>query len=320
LIFLTGDVHNFLGWRLDQAHGRVDEPAAATEVARLAADAGLKLTYFATGRAIIEEPAKYRAIAALGNVELGGHGWDSFKNRNMRTALWCLFGSRYGPRPYQKHELDKTVRAFRRHLGFVPKVWRGHAFYADENTYPLLSAAGVRVVSDHVITDREARASIGEIMPGLASVPINILPDHDSVVHGSITESSFHEGMPYFQAIRDLCDHPSLSRNQRLAISTRRAFRHLFDVRVMAHSGELLYASARIEVLPPREWEMRLLAQIEERVATDGFATLLLHPLCMSALDGLAALRRILAFCRRFETRFVSEAAAMAGNAGAASP
>jgi hypothetical protein len=70
-----------------------------------------------------------------------------------------------------------------------------------------------------------------------------------------------------------------------------------------------LYINNDVRVFSASEWERRLFGQIEAQIEKSGFATLLLHPICMAALDEMQTLRRILAFCRRFPTRFVGEAA-----------
>lgn len=136
-----------------------------------------------TGLALREQPDKYKAISSLDNVELGGHGWDSLKNHTLRTALWVVFGSRYGPKAYQRHEIGKTIAAFKSCVGCSPQTWRGHAYYVDENTYELLRRAGIRVVSDEVVCFDRPDAGIQQLFPGLWSVPINTMPDHDTVMH-----------------------------------------------------------------------------------------------------------------------------------------
>lgn len=160
MIFVTGDVRNYLGPDFDKVHNCINEADAAHRYARLAADYGLKVTLFVTGLALREQPDKYKAISSLGNVELGGHGWDSLMNHTLRTALWAIFGSRYGPKAYQRHEIGKTIAAFKSCVGYSPQAWRGHAYYVDENTYELLRRAGIRVVSDEVVCFDRPHAGI----------------------------------------------------------------------------------------------------------------------------------------------------------------
>jgi peptidoglycan/xylan/chitin deacetylase (PgdA/CDA1 family) len=309
LIFLTGDVHNDLGPKLGKVHNCINEITAALQYARLAADCGMKATLFVTGLGIREQPEKIKSILSLGNVEFGGHGWDSLKNHTVRTALWSICGSRYGPKAYQRYEIQKTVNAFKTYLGRPPLVWRGHAYYADQYTYELLCAAGVRVVSDEVVCFGRREASIEHLSSGLWSVPINTMPDHDTVMHGSMSQADVDAGRRLGCAMRDLQPIPGLNRKQRLAILIRQAAKHAFNIREMPYSAEYLYINNDVRVFSASEWESRLFGQIEAQLEKSGFATLLLHPICMAALDEMQTLRRILAFCRRFPTGFVGGAA-----------
>lgn len=252
----------------------------------------------------MEADAVFTAIQALGNVEFGGHGWNAFGDHNTRSLLWCLCGSRYGPRALQRREIERTKAAFRERLGVEVTVWRGHSYYADENTYPLLAEAGIRVVSDHVA----AEMRVGELLPGLWSVPINTTPDHDSVLHGSVTQPAVDRATLIMRALRELQFDPALSFRDRLAVVVRRVCRHGIDISVLDHSGERMYAVKKMKLLEPRAWEADLRRQIEERIATAGFATLLLHPVCMAALDDLDTFRRLVTLCRSIGTGYISEA------------
>jgi hypothetical protein len=75
----------------------------------------------------------------------------------------------------------------------------------------------------------------------------------------------------------------------------------------MPYSAEFLYINNRVQMFPASEWEGRLREQISGQLEKTGFATLLLHPVCKTALDDMASLQRIFAFCRSFPSRFMSE-------------
>lgn len=304
MIYLTGDVHNFLGPQLDEMHCGVHEASAALRCAQYAADAGVQVNFFVTGRAVAEATEQFLAIKALGNVEFGGHGWDAFRNHVTRSLLWCVFGSRYGPASLQRHDIMKTIRVFRHRLGVDLKTWRGHGYYADANTYCLLLRAGIQVVSDHVSEDMH----IGQILPGLWAVPINTMPDHDSIPHGPIDQIVVEKSAAVLRAIRDLRLDSVLSAKQKITVLARRLLRRGWDIPVLGHSGERMYADRPVELIEPAVWEARLYQDIERRLRGVGFATLLVHPVCMAALDDLATFRRIVMFCRSVGTGFLSEA------------
>ena len=308
MIYITGDVHNYLGPKLDKVHNCINEPAAALRYAQLAGDFGLKVTLFVTGLALHEQPEQFRTILSLGNVEMGGHGWDSLKNHRARIALWSVFGSRYGPKAYQRYEIRKTLGAFKQYLEYSPQAWRGHAYYTDEHTYALLHSAGIHVVSDEVVCFDQRQSGIQELLPGLWSVPINTMPDHDTVVHAKMSQADIDCGTSVGRAMRDLRPSPTLGPKLRMAIAARRLMRYACDVRVMPYSAEYLYVHNRVRMLSASEWESRFLQQIRQQVEKVGFAVLLLHPVCMAALDDMAALGRIFSFCSSFPSRFMSEA------------
>lgn len=312
MIYLTGDVHNSNPTQ-DPGHGSVNEPSAALDYARMAAEEGVQTTLFVTGRALLEQRDTFWTIQELGNVEFGGHGWDSFNNPRLRTAMWSAFGSLYGPRWYQAWEVNRTIEAFRTSLGIVPTSWRNHAYYTDENTYSLLEAVGIRVVSDRNVAPPFAgqiwaHQTLAEARPGLWSLPINTSPDHDGLVHPGITQASADAAMAKLRGFRDLDAMPSGGGQRHFGVRLRRGLRHLQVVEVMPWSGNALYAGTRMELREPVEWENRLYCQIEDRLAAVGFAVLLVHPVCMMVLDRMAMFRRILSYCARYSTALVSEA------------
>jgi peptidoglycan/xylan/chitin deacetylase (PgdA/CDA1 family) len=299
------------------AHGHpgcraFDEPAAALKYATIAAEEGVKTTLFATGKALLESDRTFRQLGGMANVELGGHGWDSFCKPKMRTLLWSLSGSRHGPRWHQRRDVNRTVAAFGSVLGRRPVSWRQHAFYTDEHSYPLLGEVGVRVVSDRVVSMQLAECawasqSIEKTESGLWSLPINTTPDHDSVEHGGMDQASMDLTVRSWREGRERRKFGSKGRHA--ATMVRRALAPVQDIEVLPWSGEVMYAEKGMRFLPAGAWERSIMEQVETRLAQSGFATLLLHPVCMELLDGMGALRRIMAHCRRLDTAFVSDVA-----------
>jgi hypothetical protein len=94
-VVLTGEVHQWID-SADRAHASETESALALEYARIAGRYGLKVTLFFTGLAIIEDPTSVSTLLQEDNVEVGGHGWDSFRPRwryrveqALRLTTWC---------------------------------------------------------------------------------------------------------------------------------------------------------------------------------------------------------------------------------------
>jgi peptidoglycan/xylan/chitin deacetylase (PgdA/CDA1 family) len=315
MIFLTGDVHNSMSYGHPCCEN-FDEPAAALKYAAMAAEEGMKATLFATGRAVLDSEAVFRELAGMPNVELGGHGWDSFCKPKVRTLLWSLSGSRHGPRWHQRLDIHRTVAAFRRVLDRQPVSWRQHAFYTDEHSYALLREVGVRVVSDRVVSMQSAECtwasqSIEKMESGLWSLPINTTPDHDSLEHGGLDQAKMDTAVQAWREGRER--GKSRSKGRRAARMMRRLLSNVQSIDVFPWSGEIMYAESGMKFLSPSAWERSIMEQIESQLTQSGFATLLLHPVCMELLDGMAALRRIMARCRRLESALVSDVLAGAG-------
>lgn len=307
MIFLTGDVHNSMLYG-HPCCKEFDEPAAALKYATIAAEEGMKVTLFATGKAVLDSDAVFQELAGMANVELGGHGWDSFCKARTRTLLWSLCGSRHGPRWHQRMDIRRTVSAFRAVLGEQPVSWRQHAFYTDEHSYPLLKEAGVGVVSDRVVSMQLAECSwatqaIDKTAAGLWSLPINVSPDHDSLEHGGIDQEHMDATA---RSWRDGHERRRFrSKGRHAATLMRGLFSSFQSIDVLPWSGEMMYAERGMKFLSAGAWERSIMEQVENQLARAGFATLLLHPVCMELLDGMVVLRRIMKFCQGIKSDFV---------------
>ena len=185
-IVLTGDVHQWID-SADRAYASETEGALAPHQARIAGRTGLKITLFFTGRAVIEDPAAVVALLAEENVEIGGHGWDSFRPHWRYRAMNKLFGSPHGSRAMQARMVDRTRVAIERATARPVLSWRNHAYNFDVHTPRVLADAGIRVWSDQVDPDR-----LGPYrhQDGVTILPINTTPDHEHLLHGGQTEET----------------------------------------------------------------------------------------------------------------------------------
>jgi hypothetical protein len=185
-IVLTGDVHHTIA-AADQAYTQSSEAALAIEYAQIAARHGLKTTQFVTGRAVVEFESAIRALAALDNVALGGHGWDAFQPDLRYRIIRRASGSVHGPRAHQRWSVRRTQRALERTTDRPVDTWRNHAYTHDTNTPFVLAAEGVVAWSDVVDTTitRPYRHPAG-----LVVLPINTTPDHERMYHGGQTPAT----------------------------------------------------------------------------------------------------------------------------------
>lgn len=175
-VCVTGDVHHMsLGTR-EQSYLDGTEAEAAIEYARIAAEYEVPVTLFVTGKAAIEEPDRVQRLAAMDNVEIGGHNYWAF-GTPLHKAFKGLFGTWNGPRRFQSWEIRRTKQAFA-DLGIEITCWRDHAYRHDSNTASLLSEHGMTHLSDAVGPGERVHHEAG-----VTVVPINTPPDHEHLYH-----------------------------------------------------------------------------------------------------------------------------------------
>ena len=175
-VCLTGDVHHMSLETRDQEYMDRTEVEAAIEYAEIAADYDVPVTLFMTGKAAEEEPERVKRLAAMENVEVGGHNYWAFDTL-VHKGWRGLTGSWNGPRPFQRWEIRKTIETFAE-LGIEIQSWRDHAYRHDSHTAELLFEAGMSHFSDAVEPGGMVREE-----GGLTVVPINTPPDHEHVYH-----------------------------------------------------------------------------------------------------------------------------------------
>lgn len=187
-IILTGDVHHMSLKTDDQLYIDLTEAELALEAAKIALEYDLKVTYFITGKTLVEETDVVRAIAKMPNTELGGHTYYAFKPKWLYNWIFNkIIGLSNGPKVYQNWEIKKTIGVFDHKLGIQIVSWRNHAYRHDRYTFPLLYKNGISFVSDDVNPNNLFPTTMNN---GLISLPVNIMPDHDHVYHGNITPES----------------------------------------------------------------------------------------------------------------------------------
>ena len=190
MICLTGDVHHRSLNTNDQRYldyPRDSEVKIACRFVRLLGQYGLKATLYVTGKTLAEEWEDFRPIAAAEEVEIGGHTYAGLPQGRV-TKLWYAMrgirppshGYSHGSRRKQRRDIVRTLDIIKRKTGRDVVAWRSHGLVHDRNTYPLLAACGVRLISDEI----SAVKLLPEETPeGLLSHPMNVPPDHDHVFH-----------------------------------------------------------------------------------------------------------------------------------------
>lgn len=193
-IVLTGDVHEKLRGAQDQRFTSRSEFGLAADYAPIAAQHGLKVTLFVTARAISTNTKLVNSLLETGNVEVGGHGWDALRPQWWHGGLNRLIGSPHGPAWLQRRMIRRTCTVIQNLTGQPVQSWRNHAYRHDPYTPRLLAAAGIKVWSDAV---EPAMPGPAQHPDGVTVLPINTLPDHENLLHGTRTSGSTNAHSSY---------------------------------------------------------------------------------------------------------------------------
>lgn len=180
MVCLTGDVHQRSYRGTDTPYSRQTEVELARKYGAIAEKYKIKLSLFFTGRACQEEPDLVRAIANLPHCEIGGHTFAAFRDPLSRFfKKW--YGNPWGTAAHQLRDIHRTIEAIQQVTGQRIHTWRNHSYIRTAETDRLLESCGICVVSDEV---SDSKMTVEWKTSGLRSVPLNVLPDHEHVLHG----------------------------------------------------------------------------------------------------------------------------------------
>ena len=189
-VCLTGDVHHMSLETRDQEYMDQTEVEVAIEYAEIAAEYDVPVTLFITGKAAVEEPKRVERLAAMDNVEIGGHNYWAFDTpvhsgwRALEKVTRGKIGSWNGPRLFQRYEIRRTIKTLSE-CGVDVTSWRDHAYRHDRHTLALLADAGITHFSDAVGPEERIRQD-----EGISILPVNTPPDHEHIYHAFRTPES----------------------------------------------------------------------------------------------------------------------------------
>lgn len=187
MICITGDVHQASFDNDEQSYLEKSELQTALTYQEIIDSYGFQNTLFVTGKAIDEEPDIAKKLAMSSGLEFGGHTWAAFRPRIVHR-LFGFLGDPYGPRPFQSWDVRRTCNKIKSITGNQVRSWRTHAYLSTATTRHVLKKEGIRLISDTVTpTKREPTTTDTE---GVLSLPINTLPDHEHIYHGSRTPAA----------------------------------------------------------------------------------------------------------------------------------
>jgi hypothetical protein len=187
MVCLTGDVHHMSMKGIGQRYLPVGktESQLATDYLLIAREYGLKVTLFLTGKVVEEEWDEVERWLDWQDVELGGHTYQALTPNLVHWRLFKLvFGSPWGPAAVQERDVTRTVAIIEKRIGKVVS-WRNHAYAHDKHTPGILSRHGVKVWSDEKSADKFLPYKVDG--HDLLSLPINVMPDHEHIIHAHRT-------------------------------------------------------------------------------------------------------------------------------------
>jgi peptidoglycan/xylan/chitin deacetylase (PgdA/CDA1 family) len=273
MICLTGDIHHGSLGTNDQrwlAPGD-SEVKIAARFTRLVQQAGLKITYYVTGKTLVEEWDDLCGLASGAEVELGGHtfaglpagGWMRFWY-TLRGLTPPSHAASQGPPWKQRRDIRRTIEAIAARTGRQIVAWRSHGLVRDRHTNALLAECGIRMISDEV----SATKLLPERTPeGLVSHPMNVLMDHDHLLHA-------HRDATF------------------VAAAKARGY------------GADAFGCESYSIEEWGEIVREQVAKIQER---GGLATVLMHPICQYLADEFRTAAKLLAEFARYETVWAAE-------------
>ncbi|MBF0408206.1 MAG: polysaccharide deacetylase family protein [Candidatus Riflebacteria bacterium] len=184
MICLTGDLHHNSLETGNQQHCDIRELQVALKYLDLLKDAGVKVTFFISGKCFSEELNETKSICTSPLVEVGGHTWDCFSWTLWHRVWKKLTGSYNGPVWHQMFDTKRTIRtAFNKTRRKIVS-WRNHMYMHGPNTERVLSMYGIKVCSDGV--NRNITGPVKH-PSGLWNFPINVIPDHEHLYHAERT-------------------------------------------------------------------------------------------------------------------------------------
>lgn len=184
MIYLTSDIHHASLNTGNQSHCNISEIETATIMSELIFERKIKATYFISGQSFDEEWSELKKFVMHSNIALGGHNYNCFKPDLLHRISNKFLNSYNGPRFYQFSDTKKTIEAIKRKTGKTISLWRNHMYMHGKYTDDVLPKCGITICSDGVKKDSNGPC---KQTPNYFHFPINIIPDHEHLIHAERT-------------------------------------------------------------------------------------------------------------------------------------
>lgn len=264
MICLTGDLHHMSLNTGNQQHCDITEMQTAILFLRLLEVYDVKMNYFITGKSFEEEWSDVKQIVFNPLIEVGGHNYDAFENEFFHRVWNKLTKNYNGPKWYQRNDTLKTIEIIKEKTGKDIKVWRNHMYMHGCNTEEVLFDAGIEICSDGVQKNsNEPKLH----KTGIYNFPINIIPDHEHLIHAERTPQWIEQWQKRYN-----------------------------------WSDDFGKESYYIET-----WTDLVLEQLEYRENKGLLSNIIIHPITMYLCDNFKQVKRILEFISKCETVHMSK-------------
>jgi peptidoglycan/xylan/chitin deacetylase (PgdA/CDA1 family) len=264
MICLTADLHHMSLKTGNQLHSDKTEMCLAGEFVKMMEARDIRGSFFITGKAFDEEWDEVKPIVESPNIEIGGHNYEAFKPELLHR-VWNKITKNYnGPYLYQYYDTKKTIDIIYAKTGQRINIWRNHMYMHGPNTEDILQRLGINICSDGV--NKEQHDLVSHIS-GIYNLPINIIPDHEHIIHAERTPKWIKQ------------------------------WQERYD-----WSDDFGSQSYYIE-----EWSKLVLAQLQDNEMKNILSVMIIHPITMYLADEFKSVKKILDYIQTRETVFMSD-------------
>jgi hypothetical protein len=182
MIYLTCDVHQPTLNNLEANYFSENSLSLAEKYFSICKQSNVKTTFFYTGLAAWahRDWLKKTINSHPGQIEIGGHTWNALKYPKIWKFLLSKTRTNYNFFLLQLIDIWLTKFTIQLVSSGAMTSWRTHAYNSSVTTYKLLNYLSVKVISDEKLEMGLPYLHTGD----LTCAPINVLPDHEHLLHG----------------------------------------------------------------------------------------------------------------------------------------
>ena len=258
MISITSDIHHQTLGTGNQKHCDISEIKTAILMHQILKSKNLKATYFISGKSFEEEWDDLKNICGDQEFDIGGHNYFCFKPELYHRVTNKLFNSYNGHYSYQKWETKKTQNIIKEKVGRDCVFWRNHMYMHGKYTDQVLQECGIKICSDGV---QKNVSNLLEINSNYFHLPINIIPDHEHLIHAERTPEWIAEWQKRYNWSDDF-------------------------------GSESYYIE---------EWSDLVIEQIRENEKNNRLSNLIIHPITMYLCDEFKSFEKILNEIQKYE-------------------